>query len=137
MGQNGVPQNTDKFQFGTKTVEWLGEKSVKPLKKHREVIKSFPTPLNITDLRSFMALLKQIAYCYATSPAPAPLRHLLKSSDFGLVRGRTHCSDWWGMEWVTFYARNIETALIRTISIGVKKDGKSAVQVVGSAIMPI
>ena len=85
MGQNGIPQNPDKFQFGTKTVEWagflIGEKSVKPLKKHTEAIKSFPTPLNITDLRSFMALLQQVAYCYATSPATAPLRHLLKPSE--------------------------------------------------------
>ena len=85
MGQNGIPQNPDKFQFGTTTVEWagflIGEKSVKPLPKHTEAIKSFPTPLNITDLRSFMALLQQVAYCYATSPATAPLRHLLKPSE--------------------------------------------------------
>ena len=84
MGQNGILQNPDKFQFGTKTVEWagflIGEKSVKPLQKHTEAIRSFPTPLNITDLRSFMALLQQVAYCYATSPATAPLRHLLKPS---------------------------------------------------------
>ena len=84
MGQNGILQNPDKFQFGTKTVEWagflIGEKSVKPLQKHTQAIRSFPTPLNITDLRSFMALLQQVAYCYATSPATAPLRHLLKPS---------------------------------------------------------
>ena len=59
----------------------IGEKSVKPLQKHTEAIKSFPTPQNITNLHSFMALLQQAAYCYATSPATAPLRHLLKPSE--------------------------------------------------------
>ena len=51
MGLNGIPQNPDKFQFGTKTVEWagflIGEKSVKPLKKHTDAIKCFPTVLAI------------------------------------------------------------------------------------------
>ena len=82
LGQNGILQNSEKFQFGTKTVEWagfsIGKHCVKPLPKHTGAIRTFPTPLNITDLRSFMALLQQVAYCYATSPATALLRHLLK-----------------------------------------------------------
>ena len=85
LGQNSVLQNPDKFQFGEKTAEWagftIGERCVKPLPKHTAAIKSFPTPANITDLRSFMALLQQVAYCYAISPATNPLRHLLKQAE--------------------------------------------------------
>ena len=85
LGQNGILQNPDKFQFGSKTVEWAGftisENNVKPLAKHTAAIRSFPTPLNITDLRSFMALLQQVSYCYAISPATTPLRHLLKPAE--------------------------------------------------------
>ena len=38
-------------------------------------------PVNITDLRSFMALLQQVAYCYAISLAVSQFRHLLKPSE--------------------------------------------------------
>ena len=85
VGKNGILQNPEKFQFGSKTAEWAGfiltETSVKPLDKHTAAIRNFPRPANITDLRSFMALIQQVAYCYATSPTTAPLRHLLKPSE--------------------------------------------------------
>ena len=48
--------------------------------KHKAAVKMYPTPVSITDLRSFMALLQQVAYCYAISPAVAKIRHLLKPS---------------------------------------------------------
>jgi hypothetical protein len=74
-----------KFQFGSKTVAWAGftirPDSVKPLPKHTEAAKTYPTPVNITDMRSFIALLQQVAYCYAISPAVAKLRHLLKPTE--------------------------------------------------------
>ena len=82
MGENGILQNPDKFQFGSKEVDWAGflitENSVKPLPKHTKAIRNYPTPTNITDMRSFTALLQQVAYCYAISPAVSKLRHLLK-----------------------------------------------------------
>jgi hypothetical protein len=85
MGNNGIIQCPEKFQFGNKTVAWagftIGPDSVKPLPKHTEAVKTYPTPVNITDMRSFMALLQQVAYCYAISPAVAKLRHLLKPSE--------------------------------------------------------
>merc|ERR1711888_363571 len=59
----------------------IGPDSVKPLTKHTEAVRAYPTPTNITDLRSFMALLQQVAYCYAISPATNPLRHLLKPAE--------------------------------------------------------
>ena len=74
----------EKFQFSSKTVAWagftIGPDSVKPLPKHKEAVRTYPTPVNITDMRSFMALLQQVAYCYAISPAVAKIRHLLKPS---------------------------------------------------------
>ena len=84
MGRNGIIQNPDKFQFGSKEVKWagftIGDDSVKPLPKHTATVRTYPTPVNITDLRSFMALLQQVAYCYAISPAVTPIRHLLRPS---------------------------------------------------------
>ena len=85
MGNNGIIQCPEKFQFGSKTVAWagftIGPDSVKPLPKHTEAVRTYPTPVNITDMRSFMALLQQVAYCYAISPAVAKIRHLLKPSE--------------------------------------------------------
>ena len=85
MGSNGIIQCPEKFQFGSKTVDWagftIGPDSVKPLTKHTEAVRSYPTPVSITDLRSFMALLQQVAYCYAISPAVSQFRHLLKPTE--------------------------------------------------------
>ena len=85
MGENGILQNPEKFVFGKKEIEWAGflitSNSVRPLTKHTKAIRSFPTPQNITDMRSFMALLQQVAYCYAISPKVARLRHLLKPAE--------------------------------------------------------
>jgi hypothetical protein len=73
MGNNGIIQCPEKFQFGGKTVAWagftIGPDSVKPLPKQTEALRIYPTPVNITDMRSFMALLQQVAYCYSISPS--------------------------------------------------------------------
>lgn len=85
LGNHGILQNPDKFKFGHQEIEWagflIGKDTVSPLPKHTESIRTFPTPHNITDLRSFMALLQQVSYCYAISPAIQPLRHLLKPTE--------------------------------------------------------
>ena len=85
LGNHGILQNPDKFKFGHQEIEWagflIGKDTVSPLPKHTESIRTFPTPHNITDLRSFMALLQQVSYCYAISPAVQPLRHLLKPTE--------------------------------------------------------
>ena len=81
MGTNGIIQNPDKFEVGSKEVELaeftIGADLVRPLAKHTAAVKMYPTPVFIADLRSFMALLKQVAYCYGISPAVAKIRHLL------------------------------------------------------------
>ena len=82
MGTKGIIQNPDKFQFGSKEVEWagfrIGPNSVRPLAKHTASVKTYPTPISISNLRSCMAPLQQVAY--AISPAVAELKHLLKPS---------------------------------------------------------
>ena len=73
MGKNGIIQCPEKFKFGSKEVAWagftIGTDSVKPLPKHTEAVRTYHLPVNITDLRSFMALLQQVSYCYAISPS--------------------------------------------------------------------
>jgi hypothetical protein len=44
-------------------------------------VRTDPTPVNITDMRRIMALLQEVAYCYAISPAVSKFRHLLKPSE--------------------------------------------------------
>ena len=50
----------------------------KPLDAHVDAIRNFPTPVNITDMRSFMALVNQVAPYYAVQPHLLPFRELLK-----------------------------------------------------------
>ena len=85
---NGKKWNTAesrKATIGGKEVEWVGflitDNSIKPLLKHTAAIRTFPTPMGITDMRSFMALLQQVAYYYTISPKVARLRHLLKPTE--------------------------------------------------------
>ena len=81
-GRNGIIQNPDKFVFCQKTVNWagfqLGPDGVRPLPSHAEAIRSFPTPTNTTDIRSFMALVNQVSAFYATQALLLPFRDLLK-----------------------------------------------------------
>ena len=81
-GQNGIIQNPDKFTFCEKTVDWagfrLGPDGVRPLPSNADAIRSFPTPRNVTDIRSFMALVNQVSAFHATQPQLLPFRDLLK-----------------------------------------------------------
>ena len=56
VGKNGIVLNSDKFSFGEDTVDWagirIGNDKVKPLPDHIRAIKEFPTPNNLTDMRS-------------------------------------------------------------------------------------
>ena len=84
MGTKGVLQNPNKVKCAVKEVEWacflIGPEGLKPLPKHTEVMRNFPSPINMTDLKSYIALLHQVTFCYAISQAVHPLRHLLKPS---------------------------------------------------------
>ena len=43
-----------------------------------QAIRYFPTPVNKTDLRSFMALVQQVSYVTVMAPLLLPFRNLLK-----------------------------------------------------------
>ena len=82
VGRNGIILNPDKFVFAQDTVDWagfrVGPTTVEPLPEHVESIRDYPIPMNVTDMRSFFALVEQVAPFYAVKPRLLPFRELLK-----------------------------------------------------------
>ena len=82
VGKNGIILNPDKFNFAEDEVDWAGIRvtndKCKPLDAHVDAIRNFPVPINITDMRSFMALVNQVSPYYAVQPHLQPFRELLK-----------------------------------------------------------
>jgi hypothetical protein len=69
VGENGIVLNSDKFCFGEDVVDWAGirltEDKVQPLPEHVRAIRDFPMPTNITDMRSYWALVNQVSPYYS------------------------------------------------------------------------
>ena len=67
----GMVFSPTKFQFAREEVEFAGilisNVGLKPTRKYIKAIKTFPTPRNISDVRSWFGLINQVAYCYAGS----------------------------------------------------------------------
>ena len=84
LGNNGILQNPAKFQFCQQEVDWSGFRissdGVRPMPHISQSIRDFPTPINRTDMRSFMALAQQVSYATAVAPRLLPFRELLKDS---------------------------------------------------------
>ena len=80
---HGAVFNPDKFQFGEDEVDFLGftitDKGVKPTNEFIREIMSFPSPQNITDVRSWFGAVAQISFAFATAPSMLPFRHLLSN----------------------------------------------------------
>ena len=74
----------EKFAFARETVEFAGfeitSKGIRPTAKYVESIKNFPTPTNISDVRSWFGLVNQVAYSFVKITHMAPFRHLLSES---------------------------------------------------------
>ncbi|MEG7522686.1 MAG: hypothetical protein M3H12_06245, partial [Chromatiales bacterium] len=72
----------DKFVFGKYTVKFasfeISHTSAKPCSKVLQSIKNFPTPRNVTDIRSWFGLINQVAYVFAVVDHMRPFRDLLK-----------------------------------------------------------
>ena len=81
--RGGCTFNPKKFQFGERSVNFLGflvtDTGIKPTDDFRNSILSFPTPKSLTDIRSFFGAINQISYSFAIAPVMAPSRHLLSS----------------------------------------------------------
>ena len=84
VGRNRIVLNSDKFSFGEDTVDWAGIKVTKdkaqPLPEHIKAIKEFPTPVNITYLRSYWALVNQVSQYYCIHQHLQPFRELLNKN---------------------------------------------------------
>ena len=78
-GNNGITLNPDKFRFAEDNVEFAGFEitttSVKPCKKYTKAIKDFPTPTNLTDIRSWFGLVNQISYTFSMTSVMLPFRN--------------------------------------------------------------
>ena len=79
----GCTFNPNKFQFGEEEVNFLGflvtSDGVKTTGQFKDSILNFPTPQNITDVRSWFGCVNQVSYSFASAPIMAPFRHLLSS----------------------------------------------------------
>ena len=81
-GNNGIILNPSKFHFSKDTVEFAGFEitptTVRPCARYIEAIQHFPTPRNITDVRSWFGLVNQVSYTFATAERMLPFRQLLQ-----------------------------------------------------------
>ena len=81
-GRHGITLNPEKFVFGQDEVTFAGfeitSDSVKPARPYLDAIHNFPTPSNITDVRSWFGLINQVLYAFASANRMLPFRNLLK-----------------------------------------------------------
>ena len=81
-GRNGITLSPEKFSFAQDTVEFAGFKitpnEVKPCNRYLDAIHQFPTPQNITDIRSWFGLVNQVSYYTSMTDKMRPFRDLLK-----------------------------------------------------------
>ena len=78
--------NRDKFQFTQVEAEFVGfeltQEGYRPLKKIIAVIKDFPRPKSITNVRSWLGFVNQLAYSFAQAPIMEPFHGLLSAKSF-------------------------------------------------------
>lgn len=68
--------------FGADTVEFAGfeitPSILRPCKKYLDAIRDFPTPVTITDVRSWFVLINQVSYAFAATERTLPFHQLLQ-----------------------------------------------------------
>ena len=81
-GMNGIILNPAKFKFAVDEVEFAGfhitKDKVHPSDKFSSAISNFPTPTNLTDVRSWFGLVNQISHAFSVADTMLPFRSLLK-----------------------------------------------------------
>ena len=79
---HGIVFNREKFKFSRENVEFAGFEvtmtGYRPAPRILAAIREFPTPKNITDVRSWFGLVNQVAYSFSQSRIMEPFRELLK-----------------------------------------------------------
>jgi hypothetical protein len=82
--RNGIVFNPEKFIFCADEVEFLGftitRNSLKPAAHMLQSIKEFPSPTDISGVRSFFGLVNQVSYAFSMADTMNPFRELLKQS---------------------------------------------------------
>ena len=77
----GVVFNRNALQFAQVAVEFaefkMTPEAVQPPDRIIDTIAAFPTPRNVTDVRSWFGLLNQVAYAFSQSAVMTPFRELL------------------------------------------------------------
>ena len=81
VGNAGVVLNPTKFQFAKREVEFAGfcitDSTIEPLHKYFDAIMDFPTPVSITDVRSWFGLVNQVSNYAQLRDLMAPFRPFL------------------------------------------------------------
>ena len=84
LGNAGIVLNPEKFQFAQREVDFAGfrvtDSSVEPLPKYLDSIREFPTPQNITDIRSWFGLVNQASHYDQLRDRLEPFRKFLRPS---------------------------------------------------------
>lgn len=79
--ENGVIFNPEKFRFSMDEVEFAGfdidSTSYKPPARLMNAIRDFPSPTNITGIRSWFGLINQVSYAFAQAPIMGPFHEFL------------------------------------------------------------
>lgn len=65
IGKSGIVLNPDKFKFVMKEADFAGfcitNSAIGPLPKFVDGIKGFPTPMSMTDIRSWFGRVNQVS----------------------------------------------------------------------------
>ena len=84
-GGAGILFSKKKFQFCSKEVDFLGFRvgvdGIRPSEEFLEAIRGFPTPRDLTGIRSWFGLIEQCSYAFSKTGVMEPFRHLLKSTE--------------------------------------------------------
>ena len=80
----GILFSKKKFQFCSKNVEFIGFQldgnTIKPTTAFLEAVQGFPTPTDITGIRSWFGLVEQCSYAFSKTGPMEAFRPLLKPS---------------------------------------------------------
>ena len=82
LRRNGIVLSPGKFVFVHDSVEFAGleisRSHVKPSSKYSKAKQYFPTPKNITDVRSRFDLVNQVCYHFSMTEKMLPFKNLLQ-----------------------------------------------------------
>ena len=77
---NGIVFNPEKFKFARESVEFAGfevtHDGYRPADHLVDGIRDFPTPKNVTDIKSWFGLVQHVAYAFSETDVMQPFREL-------------------------------------------------------------